>query len=58
MMERGFFISLVIAIPVILFPVALGWYLNIGQFITNVGEAILRKVSRHGSGKALPDNVK
>ncbi len=29
-MEWGFVVALVVAIPVILFPVAFVWYLNIG----------------------------
>ena len=38
-MNLQIFIALVIAIPVILFPVAIIWYLNIGGIFTALKEA-------------------
>jgi hypothetical protein len=46
-MEWGFLILLLIATPVILFPVALGWYLNIGQIIAAVTEPVVKRFSQH-----------
>lgn len=54
-MERGFLISLAIAIPVILFPVAMGWYLNIGQIIDAVRESLAKRTHRRNSGKTMPE---
>jgi hypothetical protein len=42
-------IALVIAIPVILFPVAVIWYLNIGGIFTAIKEA---GTKRGGRGRA------
>jgi hypothetical protein len=42
-------IALVIAIPVILFPVAVIWYLNIGGIFTAIKEA---RTKRGGRGRA------
>ena len=38
-MELGFIVALVVAIPVILFPAAFVWYLNIGGIVEAVREA-------------------
>ena len=45
-MEWQIVIALVMAIPVILFPVALIWYLNIGGIFTAVKEAMARRMAR------------
>jgi len=38
-MELGMVIALVVAIPIILFPAAFVWYLNIGGIVHTVREA-------------------
>jgi hypothetical protein len=45
-MEWQIIVALVIAIPVILFPVAFVWYINIGGIITAIREARARRVAR------------
>ncbi len=45
-MEWKFIIALVIAIPVVLFPVALVWFLNIGGIISAVKEIRARRKAR------------
>lgn len=42
-MNWEFVVALVIAIPVILFPVALIWYLNLGSIFSRAKEAIRKK---------------
>jgi hypothetical protein len=42
-MEIEMIIALVVAIPVILFPAAFVWYLNIGGIVAAVKEARARK---------------
>ncbi len=37
-MEAGFIIALVLGIPIVLFPVALVWYLNVGGILAAVRE--------------------
>ena len=44
-MEWQIIVAMVIAIPVILFPVAFVWYLNIGGIFTAVKEARARRVA-------------
>jgi hypothetical protein len=39
-------VALVIAVPVILFPVAFVWYLNIGGIFSAVREARARRIAR------------
>jgi len=45
-MEWGFIVALVVAIPIILFPVAFVWYLNIGGIYAAVREARKRRAAR------------
>jgi hypothetical protein len=42
-MEWGIIVALVIAIPVILLPVALVWFMNIGGIYASVKEALARR---------------
>ena len=44
-METGVVIALAIAIPMILFPAAFVWYLNLGGVFQAVKEARARKVT-------------
>jgi len=46
-------LALVIAIPVILFPAAFVWYLNVGGMFQAIKEARERKLAR----KAAPEKV-
>lgn len=50
-MHWEFIVALVIAIPVILFPVAFIWYLNVGGIYAAVREARKRRVAREQEGK-------
>jgi len=52
-MEWQFIVALVVAIPVILFPVAFLWYLNVGGLYTAVQEARKRKAARREKRKAM-----
>ena len=45
-MEWQIVVALVVAIPIILFPVAFVWYLNIGGVYTAIKEARARRVAR------------
>ena len=45
-MEWQFIVALVIAIPIILFPAAFVWYLNIGGIYASVKEAWTRRAAR------------
>ena len=45
-MEWKFIIALVIAIPAVLFPVALVWFLNIGGIISAIKEIRARREAR------------
>jgi hypothetical protein len=45
-MEWYVVIALVVAIPVILFPAAFVWYLNVGGIYTAIKEARARKAAR------------
>ena len=50
-MEGTVIIALAIAIPVILFPAAFVWYLNIGGVFHAVREARTRKVAEKATTK-------
>jgi len=45
-MQWEFIVALVIAIPIILFPAAFVWYLNIGGIYAAVKEALARRAAR------------
>jgi len=45
-MEWQVFVALVIAIPIILLPVVLVWYLNIGGILSAVREARARQATQ------------
>ncbi|MFC2070596.1 hypothetical protein ACFLTB_05455 [Chloroflexota bacterium] len=45
-MDGQMIVALVIAIPIILFPVALIWYINIGGMYLAIKEARARKAAR------------
>lgn len=50
-MDWQIIVALVIAIPVILFPAAFVWYLNIGGIYTAIKEARARRVARQKEEK-------
>jgi hypothetical protein len=52
-MQWEFIVALVIAIPIILFPAAFIWYLNIGGIYAAVREALKRRAALQESVKAL-----
>ena len=45
-MQWEFIVALVIAIPIILFPAAFVWYLNIGGIYAAIKEAQARRAAR------------
>ena len=51
-MELGMVVALVIAIPIVLFPVALIWYLNIGGAVAAVREARAAKAKKVATATA------
>ena len=51
-MEWQVIIALIVAIPVILFPAAFVWYLNLGGVYAAIKEARARKVAREKAAKA------
>ena len=55
-MEWQIVVALVIAIPVILFPVAFVWFLNIGGLYASVKEARARRVA-HAKGTKVAVEV-
>jgi len=54
-MQWEIVIALVIAIPIILFPAAYVWYLNIGGIYAAIKEARARQVTRKKKTKAIVD---
>ena len=50
-METGVVIALAIAIPVILFPAAFVWYLNLGGVFQAVKEVSVRRVTGKETNK-------
>jgi hypothetical protein len=50
-MEWQIIIAILIAIPIILFPIALIWYLNLGGVITAIKESKSRRAIREKEGK-------
>lgn len=45
-MDWQIIVALVVAIPIILFPVAFVWYINIGGIYTAIKEARARRAAR------------
>jgi hypothetical protein len=54
-MEWQFIVALVIAIPIILFPAAFIWYLNIGGIYAAIKEARARRAAQE---KEIRESVK
>lgn len=52
-MNLGFVVALVLAIPVILFPVAFIWYMNFGGVYQAIRQAWKRRVARRNKAKAI-----
>ena len=52
-MQWDFIVALVIAIPVILFPVAFVWYLNIGGIYAAIKRARERRAAREKEAKEV-----
>jgi hypothetical protein len=48
-------IALIIAVPIILFPAAYVWYINIGGVFQAVKEFKARRLARQKAGKAIVD---
>ena len=54
-MQWEFIVALVIAIPIILFPAAFVWYLNIGGIYAIIKEALKRRAALQGESRALAE---
>ncbi len=52
-MQWELIVALVIAIPIILFPAAFVWYLNIGGIYTALKEARARRVAHKKAEEAV-----
>jgi len=52
-MRWEFVIALIIAIPVILFPAAFIWYMNIGRIYAVVKGALKRRAAREKESKVV-----
>jgi hypothetical protein len=52
-MDGGMILALVIAIPVILFPAGLVWYLNISGIYTVLVETRKRRLARERRARAV-----
>lgn len=50
-MEWEVIVALVLAIPVILFPVAFVWYLNVGGLYAAIREARAKRAAREGKAQ-------
>jgi len=57
-MEWQFIVALIVAIPVILFPAAFIWYLNIGGIYAAIKEALKRRAALQERLKALAEAEK
>ncbi len=52
-MQWEFIVALLIAIPIILFPAAFVWYLNVGGIYAAIKEARARRVARETKAKIV-----
>jgi hypothetical protein len=50
-MDAQLIVALVLAIPIILFPVAFIWYINIGGIYVAIKESRVRKAARAASAR-------
>ncbi len=57
-MQWEFVVALVIAIPIILFPAAYIWYLNVGGIFAAVKEARARRAAAHENEKKVAVEAK
>lgn len=57
-MQWEFVVALVLAIPVVLFPVAFVWYLNIGGMAVMLKEARKRRTARDQVGEKVSTGQK
>ncbi len=57
-MQWEFIVALVIAIPIILFPAAFVWYLNIGGIYAAIKEALKRRAAPQERLKTLAEAEK
>ncbi len=54
-MEWEFIVALVITIPIILFPAAYVWYLNIGGIYAAIKETKARRMARENAARGEVD---
>ena len=57
-MSWEFVVALIIAIPIILFPAAFVWYLNVGGIYTTIKEALKRRAALQESIKGIAEAEK
>ncbi len=53
MMQWEFIVALVIAIPIIIFPVAFVWYLNAGGLVSAIRSARAKKAAREEKAEVV-----
>ena len=56
-MQWELVIALIIAIPIILFPAAYVWYINVGGVYTAIREARAKRLARANGDKAIVDTA-
>lgn len=56
-MEWQLIVALVIAIPIILFPLAFIWYLNLGGIMTAIKEAMAKRARRTAEKEPVPETM-
>jgi len=52
-MEAGFIVALALGIPIVLFPVALVWYLQVGGILAAVRERRVKRVAKRTAKVAI-----
>jgi hypothetical protein len=57
-MEWQIIVALVVAVPVILFPVAFIWYLNIGGIYATVKASVARRMAARKKEKKAAAGIK
>ncbi len=56
-MQWEFVVALIIAIPIILFPAAFVWYLNIGGIYAAIKEALEKRAAREKKARTAARKI-
>ena len=57
-MEWHFFLALIVAIPIILIPAVLIWYLNVGGIYRGAKQIFTRRSARRAGGHPIEEQEK